>query len=190
MVYLWKIIWFGVSKQRGLHRSQWLMCESWGLQPIRKSWSCLEKHCLAKWVQLQALCFTSLCFSHIRPCRTRLLWMKLSTYGNVSHVECWCFMCFNDSRLVSWKYFFGTMKQSNKSKNQDFRFRFLCNLGLFDFWFMLGMIIFYSLIPWLRYWDVALHQSDKPHKWLNIRQVSTLKCMDITYHLFVFFNHF
>lgn len=43
VVYLWKIIWFGVSKQRGLHRSQWLMCESWGLQPIRKSWSRLEK---------------------------------------------------------------------------------------------------------------------------------------------------
>lgn len=54
VVYLWKIIWFGVSKQRGLHRSQWLMCESRGLQTIRKSWSCL-----AKWIQLLPLDFLS-----------------------------------------------------------------------------------------------------------------------------------
>ena len=68
VVYLWKIIWVGVSKQRGLHRSQWLMCESWGLQPIRKSWSCLEKHCFAKWIKLQAPGYSSIVFSHISPC--------------------------------------------------------------------------------------------------------------------------
>ena len=87
VVYLWKIIWFGVSKQRGLHRSQWLMCESWGLQTIRKSWSRLEKQCLAKWIQLQAVCFTRLWFSH------RLLWVKFGKHVNVSHTECQCFIC-------------------------------------------------------------------------------------------------